>query len=182
MERHLIKSCVAAGMLLCMTAAITAAASLESEGQAVADKFFAGKIKTCGDSQYVKWFWGPQRDTYWMEWKNFRLEVSKSDPITPADKLNGLEWSGSFKFTADTARLRDDRDRQWGQWVNGSGCQCSGTLKKLKGQWQFQPSPGSYPWLRDSSLFAFYDQSKPQVIYNLFWKDLAPFECSQVPK
>ena len=74
-----------------------------------------------------------------VEAKNLSLTAYSKGPLSEADKLNGLEWSGSVELTAKASRnkTRISGDK-WSQWQNGMASGGGFHLEKRNGQWKVE--------------------------------------------
>ena len=108
----------------------------DAEAQKQAQQFVEAQLTKCGDSYY-----GVRKlanDSGLYQFKNPKVSV-KSQELTQADKLNGIEWKGSSTFSAETWRLYDVTGK-WGPWRQGFtslGIGLGVTMYKHKGQWKF---------------------------------------------
>ena len=88
-------------------------------------------------------------DHFLRELREITITDAQPDPLSDADKLNGIDWSGSVTFTQTSCREAGDPgialeglsnptvDRQRGQWTQWLDWQPDPIhIQKTKGQWQ----------------------------------------------
>src|SRR5215210_7374338 len=68
-------------------------------GEQDATKFWSNYIASCGGSHYAR-----KAPGIFVELRGFRVQM-KYDPITEADRLNGIEAQGKSWFEASTYRI-----------------------------------------------------------------------------
>lgn len=57
-----------------------------------------------------------------FQFKNLRMVVEKfGGPLSEADKMNGIQWEGLIKFSADVFRERSIGAKDWSPWNEGFG-------------------------------------------------------------
>lgn len=118
----------------CSSASVLPNADAEAQEQAL--RFAEAQLTRCGDS-----YFGVRKiasDNGLYQFKNPKVSV-KSQDLTQADKLNGIEWKGNSTFTAEAWRLYDVTGK-WGPWRQGFtslGVGLGVTMYKQKGQWKF---------------------------------------------
>jgi len=103
---------------------------LADDAQAEASILMTALFAKCGDSYYYyhyDWHYTmadgdpiriPEKPSYLSELKGVASSV-RPDKLTPADKLNGLEWSGHLNIQC--AAGREFRDGRWGPWRDDCG-------------------------------------------------------------
>lgn len=133
----------AATLLLMVTfLSMSCGSSLRSEARREAEKYWLSKLTRCGDSYYRREHFGdrsptPGKEVYY-ELKEPDVEVSEYG-VGDADKLNGLEWTGTSYLTAKVSRSIGDKVpvNQWTEWANGAGLEGDVAIgiRKEKGQW-----------------------------------------------
>ena len=104
----------------------------EDEGQREAEKFWKPYAPTCSGITYMKS--GKQG---YIEMNGFRI-TAEYDPITQADRLNGIEAKGTSRIKSDT--YRSFYDSKWHEWKNGSPTNLGRVahFQRFKGQWKFE--------------------------------------------
>lgn len=109
--------------------------STQDEAQREASKFWSNYVASCGVSHYVK-----QSYAIFIELRGFRLTM-KYDPITEADRVNGVQAKGVTGYTATSHRFYEKGS--WQSWGNGlpQGLNFVSAVRfqKVRGQWKFQP-------------------------------------------
>jgi hypothetical protein len=94
-----------------------------------------GTSRTRGSRSFV----GTISGTFITQVKGARL-VPRGEPITEADRLNGLEWHGVVRFTALAYRVhgtsRPGEAPQWSPWRDGAPTNSDRQLEKRQGKWQ----------------------------------------------
>ncbi len=163
------KTIYTALLLTALSLFVSCGSSLKREAKREAEKYWLSKLTRCGESYYRREHFGdntpsPSKDVYY-ELKEPGAEVS-SYGISDADKLNGLEWTGTTYLTAKVSRSIGDKEpaNQWTEWTNGAGLEGDviSTIRKEKGQWVVENK--------------FEEQHvKTGVEY-------APVDCSKIPK
>jgi len=115
--------------------------SMASEAQHEADKLLDKVLKKCdsGDFYYVDEQVSGGR-TYITDIKgaSSRLEA---DPITDADRLNGIKWQGRLFLTARAyRRLEGPNSGKWSEWEDYRG-EAFGSwyISNLNGTWLYAP-------------------------------------------
>jgi hypothetical protein len=97
------------------------------------------------------------------EWRNGKIEV-KSDKLTEADKLNGVEWSGTVLVSLNGPSRKLERGN-WSEWGGGGS-----TL----GPYYFLVRKNG-KWIEPSDL--------PLRHHNQFFeKDTPLITCAEIPK
>ena len=122
--------------------------SLDQEARKEAQKFFDKEFRRCGNSVFE---YGnrilyspddPQRYLFSLsEFKGFTYQL-KSEPLSEADRLNGLEWRGGWVTGSTSERIRDRKGgvwEKWEEWEPGTPLSKTPTpepyLIRKKGQW-----------------------------------------------
>jgi len=156
-------------LLIAFLISLSCGSASNSEAQGEAKKYWLSKITKCGDSYYRREHFGdstptPGKDVYY-ELREPDVNVTHYG-ITEADKLNGLEWTGTIYLTAKVSRSIGDKEptNQWTEWANGPGLEgdMSASMKKEKGQWIVKNE--------------FEEQHTKTGI------EYAPVDCSRIPK
>lgn len=140
---------LASTILFCLSCSSSSAllSNAEAEAGEQAQKFVEAQLARCGDSYY-----GIRKvanDNSLYQFKNPKVVV-KSEVLSQADKLNGVEWKGGSDFSAETWRSYA-KPGGWGSWRQGFmslGVGLSVRMAKRNGQWKFGASgdlkPDSY--------------------------------------
>ena len=147
--RHLFTVITLASILFCASCSSSSAllSNADAEAGEQAQKFVEAQLARCGDSYY-----GIRKvanDNSLYQFKNPKTSV-KSEVLSQADKLNGVEWKGGSDFSAETWRSYG-KPGGWGSWRQGFmslGVGLSVRMIKRNGQWKFGASgdlkPDSY--------------------------------------
>lgn len=105
----------------------------QDEGQREAATFWNKYVASCGGSRYVR-----KAPGIFVELRGFRI-ITNYDPITEADRLNGIQAKGSSQFTASAHRFYSNS--AWHAWVNGIPEDMtlinSVRFQKASGRWTF---------------------------------------------
>src|SRR5437868_5336296 len=104
------------GCLTADAAARTSDASPETaEATKVAWDWWSHHVTHCGDSYYVFQHGGMS------EYRQVSMQI-KAEPVTGAQRLNGLSWNGRSVLLAKVARdiYFQRTNPEWGQWVDGA--------------------------------------------------------------
>lgn len=119
----------------------------DTEARDQAQKFVEAQFTRCGDSYY-----GIRKvanDNGLYQFRNPKVSV-KSQELTQADKLNGIEWRGSSNFSAEEWRMYSVTG-EWTSWREGFTSLDVGlsvNMYKENGQWKFGATvdltPNSY--------------------------------------
>jgi hypothetical protein len=140
---------LASTILFCASCSSSSAllSNADAEAGEQAQKFVEAQLARCGDSYY-----GIRKvanDNSLYQFKNPKTSV-KSEVLSQADKLNGVEWKGGSDFSAETWRSYG-KSGGWGSWRQGFmslGVGLSVRMIKHNGQWKFGTSgdlkPDSY--------------------------------------
>jgi hypothetical protein len=109
--------------------------SNQDEGQREALKFWSNYIAACGGSHYVK-----QTYAVFFELRGFRINM-RYDPITEADRLNGIQAKGVSSYTATAHRVYEKGAwHEWGDSIpQGLNLVNAVRFQKARGRWNFQP-------------------------------------------
>lgn len=105
----------------------------QSSGEQEAAKFWSNYVASCGGSHYMR-----KAPGVFVELRGFRVQT-KYDPLTEADRLNGLQAKGASWITASAHRFYSNS--AWGRW--GDGTYPDFTLvnsvrfQKSRGRWNF---------------------------------------------
>lgn len=100
LRRMLMVICTAGVCLSVLRAQPRAGSStVQSEGQREAQRFWSKYVAACGGSYYVR-----KAQGIFVELRGFHVSFNY-DPITEADRLNGLQAKGSSQFTASSHRI-----------------------------------------------------------------------------
>jgi hypothetical protein len=127
-----------AAMLFCSSCSPSSAllSNADAEAQEQAVKFVEAQLTRCGDSYY-----GIRKvasDNGLYQFKNPKISV-KSQELSQADKLNGIEWKGSSVFSAETWRMYSVTG-EWTPWRQGFTALDIGlsvNMYKQNGKWKF---------------------------------------------
>src|SRR5687768_7860633 len=97
------------------------AASLEEEAKKTFLDYLTNNkyILVCGDSYYAYMSNGNKDELFIIQGKAFFVEL-KSEQITYADNLNGLEWNGGGILRAKAMRGYTPQDK-WTPWADTEG-------------------------------------------------------------
>lgn len=132
--------------------------SNSATGEQEAARFWKTYVAACGGSHYVK-----RSHAVFVELRAFRIEM-KYEPITEADRLNGVQAKGTTSFAATAYRFYEKS--AWQPWGNGipesMNLYNAVRFQKTGGKWIFQPvgyfnrfaqpvSCGEVPGFRPSS-------------------------------
>lgn len=102
-------------------------------GEQEAARFWRNYVAACNGSYYVK-----KTPSVFVELRGFNIRM-RYDPITEADKLNGVEAKGKSWFEASAYRIYSKA--QWHQWGNGMPDDMTLVnwvmFKKVRGRWSF---------------------------------------------
>src|SRR5437870_4171000 len=117
----------------CLTAQAAGQASNASPGTTeatkVASDWWHRYVAHCGESYYVFGKAG-----ILTEYKQVSMQM-KAEPLSEAQKLNGLSWQGQSVFLAKLARdiYLAQTNPEWRQWVDGGALYVN--MTKLNVQW-----------------------------------------------
>jgi hypothetical protein len=110
-----------------------------------------GKVaqSNCGPDTFSKrsgLHFGEIDISYW-QYKGFSWKL-KEDPLTEADRLNGIQWHGTLDIKArvyrEYSRAFGDSE-SWSAWRNFSGVKIQFVLTKAHGQWDVVPEDSLEP-------------------------------------
>jgi len=128
------------------------------------------KLTTIGDSHYCAYVLSWKENPTWpkakavFELRQVKITV-RSDSLTEADKLNGLEWRGCVELEAPVRRYyrlancvrphlgggydpAQPPDTTWSKWEHTeSGCITALNLQKTNGKWEWDIPFGSHIYL-----------------------------------
>jgi len=94
----------------------------------------------CGDSHFVAAVAKGTLESTIIEVRGFKVAM-EPEPITEADRLNGLEWKGNTRADGSASRIVDSQGP--GTWRDGlSAIRWATTeriTRKLTGKWTFTP-------------------------------------------
>ena len=104
--------------------------AIRREAEDRAQKWWENVIAKCGDEYYVRYEGGQVGaiyfDKFGSESKNAILQFKNAsyqvidEPISEADRLNGIEWKGALLIPFNTLYRAYDLDRkQWSSWSEG---------------------------------------------------------------
>jgi hypothetical protein len=132
---------------------------LDRDASNAAESFWMRSIVQCGDS-FITMHTASERI---IEVKDsFTVAIPEKDwKPTEADRLNKVEWKGSFRVTCKAYRFLIKSSGQWSEWYDGYRFSSDITgvndipLRKVSNKWEFG------------------DSTTPRF---------APVDCSQVPK
>lgn len=106
--------------------------TIDQQAYQKAVEFWKSKLTKCGNDFYSEGLFDPSRDgtsslrkpvTMIFQFKNPNFTLEKRS-ISSADKLNGLEFSGSSKLEVETSRFYSEQDvfynkGGWSKWYDG---------------------------------------------------------------
>jgi hypothetical protein len=131
------------------------AADLNREALAEFHRRIDPLLVKCGDSHYLKiedriW-WGPSRGTYMessvvIQWKGLTF-ITQDRQLSPADRLNGLEWDGRVVPKYDAARVYE-QGKGWHPWFGEllhpqhAHTHFMADLQKIRGTWTVKLGSG----------------------------------------
>lgn len=109
--------------------------SNSATGEQEAANFWRTYVTACGSSHYVK-----RSHAVFVELRGFRVEM-RHDPITEADRLNGVQAKGTTSFAATAYRFYEKS--AWQPWGNGipesMNLYNAVRFQRTRGKWTFQP-------------------------------------------
>lgn len=148
--------------LACSSSPGMAGSSLDAEARREAEKFWGTQITKCGDSYYRKEVLKKNDYVLYYQMKNPTVGVT-SQPVSEADRLNGIEWKGSTAFRPEASRIWGTEKKGWFDWQRGPGGvpELSHGMKKMKGTWSVDTE--RY-WAREET------------------SRYEPVDCSQIPQ
>jgi hypothetical protein len=108
--------------------------NIDQEARQQANGFWGGKFTRCGASHYTR-----IRSAI-FELQGFTVEL-RSNQLTRADKLNGIEWQGRSEIVASVSRTFTF-GQGWSQWRQGHGFPIGLVIlmRKQNGRWSFSSS------------------------------------------
>lgn len=117
--------------------------TLQQQAEEKARSFWNARIIQCGSDYYT-------RDRLYLhEFRNTRIDL-KSNPLSPADRLNGIEYVAVTNFYAAQSRTYSPattlyNDPGWGSWADGFTASLGGVglyaeVRKEHGRWTVTPS------------------------------------------
>ncbi|MCA1617781.1 MAG: hypothetical protein LC795_00395 [Acidobacteria bacterium] len=149
--------------LACSSLPGAGGSSVDAEARREAEKFWATQITKCGDSYYRKEVL-IKKDGYviYYQMKDPKVEVLPQ-PVSEADRLNGVEWKGSTAFIPTASRIWSTEKKAWSEWGKGAWGvpELNYGMKKAKGAWSVNTKRD---WTREET-------SKYE-----------PVDCSQIPQ
>ena len=121
-------------LLLGSLAILIGGCGLSGQAKEVAAKAIDKKVKRCGSSYFLK------RRKALTEMKDFNWSM-KSIPLSEADHLNGLEFSGEVEFNFSASRTAYEFDRNcWFNWEKYASLGLYNDLtvrvRKRNGNWE----------------------------------------------
>jgi hypothetical protein len=135
--RHILTLMTLAAALFCASCARSSLLSgPDAEAQEQAQKFVEAQLARCGDSYY-----GVRKmanDGTLYQFKNPKVSV-RSEKLIRADELNGVQWKGNSRFSAEAWRTYSAQGG-WTAWRQGFISLAAGLsvdLYKQNGQWKF---------------------------------------------
>jgi hypothetical protein len=106
----------------------------QDEGQREAGRFWRNYIASCGGSNYAR-----KAPGIFVELRGFNIRMDY-EPITEADKLNGVQAKGYSRFGASAYRIYSNS--AWHTWGNGipedMNLTNSVRFQKAGGRWSFR--------------------------------------------
>jgi hypothetical protein len=115
--------------------------AIKREARAKAQEWWDASVSRCGGDYYTK----IMRDDIVMAGRVFEIEDKPpiqfkpvtyellEEPITEADRLNGVEWKGYATFpTKLTFRYYDSRNKKWSSWREGTIIYQPNELRELR--------------------------------------------------
>jgi hypothetical protein len=108
---------------------------LDNEALDLSRKEFSKHFSIYGDSILTR-PQGSEGSVALMQFKGIQICV-KSDVLSTADQLNGLEWRGSVEIISAAERVAWPGDTTWGEWSssNPDNPSCGVGLEKHNGVW-----------------------------------------------
>lgn len=114
--------------------------SLDQQARLQANSFWAGKIIRCGESHFTR------HGGLMLEFKGMNILLT-ADPLSQADRLNGISWRGRTQITATSSRIFSSASTSqfnagWSQWNEGISLPLSliARLVRQNGKWDFASS------------------------------------------
>jgi hypothetical protein len=157
-----------AATLMCLSLACsyltgTGGSSLDAEARREAEKFWEAQISKCGDSYYRKEKL-IKKDDYviYYQMKDPKVQVLPQ-PMSEADRLNGIEWKGSTAFIPAASRIWNTEKKGWSDWGKGAWGvpDLNYGMNKAKGAWNVNTKRD---WTREET------------------SRYEPVDCSQIPQ
>jgi hypothetical protein len=149
--------------LACSSLTGAGGSSLDSEARREAEKFWAAQVTKCGDSYYRKEAL-IKKDGYviYYQMKDPKVEVLPQ-PVSEADRLNGIEWKGSTAFVPGASRTWNTERKSWSDWGKGAWGvpELNYGMGKAKGEWSVNTKRD---WTREET------------------SRYEPVDCSQLPQ
>lgn len=140
-----------------------AAQSLDQQARQQANSFWAGKIFRCGDSHFTR------HHGLILEFKGLNILVF-ADPVTQADRLNGISWRGRTQVTAISSRIFSSAstvqfNAGWNRWSEGISLPMSliARLIRQNGRWNFVSS--DFSSVKELTAISCEDSYSPQRYY-----------------
>ncbi|HEV2859473.1 MAG TPA: hypothetical protein VGX48_00545 [Pyrinomonadaceae bacterium] len=149
--------------LACYSLTGAGGSSVDAEARREAEKFWATQITKCGDSYYRKEVL-IKKDGYviYYQMKDPKVEVL-SQPVSEADRLNGIGWKGSTAFIPKASRIWGTDKKGWYDWEKGARGvpDLNYGMGKMKGVWNVNTKRH---WTREET------------------SRYEPVDCSQIPQ
>jgi len=149
--------------LACSSLTGAGGSSLDAKARREAEKFWATQITKCGDSYYRREVL-IKKDDYviYYQMKDPKVEVLPQ-PVSEADRLNGIEWKGSTAFIPEASRIWNTERKGWSDWGNGAWGvpELNYGMKKVNGAWSVNTKRD---WTREET------------------SRYEPVDCSQIPQ
>lgn len=123
-----------------------------------ARRYFSQLFTQCGDSVFTNEWSDILRSSHVLQFKNGGITFDSTQPVSNAERLNGIEWKGQFRLFATAQRVRNSNGT-WDPWedFNGKLTRWHFTVIKKTTGWQVDPNPYSS------------------------WKNFSKIECSVSP-
>jgi hypothetical protein len=135
----------------------------DADARQQAEKFWAAQITKCGDSYYRKEVL-IKKDNYviYYQMKDPKVEVLPQ-PVSEADRLNGIEWKGTTAFVPGASRIWNTEKKGWSDWGKGvwGVPDLNYGMGKVKGEWSVNTKRD---WTREET-------SRYELV-----------DCSQIPQ
>lgn len=106
--------------------------AIDAEAQQQAEKYWGALLTKCAGGIYGQD--NRQAVDQIYEFRDVTIRV-KSRPLSDADRMNGIEWSGDANFDSKTSRVLTAG--KWGPWRDGSILLNSQKMEKINRQWKF---------------------------------------------
>lgn len=117
--------------------------AIDTEAQQQAEQYWGSLLTKCAGGIYGQD--NRQAVDQIYEFRDVSIRV-KSRPLSDADRMNGIEWSGDANFDSKTSRVLTAG--KWGPWRDGSILLNSQKMEKINGQWKFGVSADARSPLR----------------------------------